>query len=122
MGSFWSHSRLKPLWNTLLTIDLNSICPFKGHGYPFFASQKSIKLGFSARSLAQTFALIYEGAGLEGVSSHSEQRHYNSYFENASWSPQHQHYRYLPLHKSKSVEDCCRVSLINVSNCAGISE
>jgi integrase/recombinase XerD len=27
--------------------------------YPFFASQKSIKLGFNANSLAQTFALIY---------------------------------------------------------------
>ncbi len=39
--------------------------------YPFFASQKSIKLGFSANSLAQTFALIYGGAGLEGASSHS---------------------------------------------------
>ena len=39
--------------------------------YPFFASQKSIKTGFSANSLAQTFALLYEGAGLEGASSHS---------------------------------------------------
>ncbi|NDE05363.1 MAG: site-specific integrase, partial [Flavobacteriia bacterium] len=27
--------------------------------YPFFASQKSIKEGFSANSLAQTFALLY---------------------------------------------------------------
>ena len=42
--------------------------------YPFFASQKSIKTGFSANSLAQTFALIYEGAGLEGASSHSGRR------------------------------------------------
>ena len=42
--------------------------------YPFFASQKSIKTGFSAHSLAQTFALIYEGAGLEGASSHSGRR------------------------------------------------
>ena len=41
--------------------------------YPFFASQKSIKLGFNANSLAQTFALLYEGAGLEG-SSHSGRR------------------------------------------------
>jgi integrase/recombinase XerD len=32
--------------------------------YPFFASQKSVKAGFSANSLAQTFALLYEGAGL----------------------------------------------------------
>ena len=39
--------------------------------YPFFASQKSIKAGFNANSLAQTFALLYEGAGLEGASSHS---------------------------------------------------
>ena len=42
--------------------------------YPFFASQKSIKLGFNANSLAQTFALLYEGAGLEGASSHSGRR------------------------------------------------
>ncbi len=43
-------------------------------GYPFFASQKSIKAGFNANSLAQTFALLYEGAGLEGASSHSGRR------------------------------------------------
>ena len=42
--------------------------------YPFFASQKSIKAGFNANSLAQTFALLYEGAGLEGASSHSGRR------------------------------------------------
>ena len=42
--------------------------------YPFFASQKSIKLGFNANSLAQTFALIYEGAGLEGAISHIGRR------------------------------------------------
>ena len=42
--------------------------------YPFFASQKSIKAGFSANSLAQTFALLYTGAGLEGASSHSGRR------------------------------------------------
>lgn len=42
--------------------------------YPFFASQKSIKTGFSANSLAQTFALLYKGAGLEGASSHSGRR------------------------------------------------
>jgi integrase/recombinase XerD len=42
--------------------------------YPFFASQKSIKAGFSANSLAQTFALLYVGAGLEGASSHSGRR------------------------------------------------
>ena len=42
--------------------------------YPFFASQKSIKTGFSANSLAQTFSLLYEGAGLEGASSHSGRR------------------------------------------------
>lgn len=42
--------------------------------YPFFASQKSIKSGFSANSLAQTFALIYEAAGVEGASSHSGRR------------------------------------------------
>lgn len=42
--------------------------------YPFFASQKSIKSGFSANSLAQTFALLYAGARLEGASSHSGRR------------------------------------------------
>ena len=42
--------------------------------YPFFASQKSVKSGFSANSLAQTFALLYEGAGIEGASSHSGRR------------------------------------------------
>ncbi len=42
--------------------------------YPFFASQKSIKAGFSANSLSQTFALLYAGAGLEGASSHSGRR------------------------------------------------
>jgi integrase/recombinase XerD len=47
---------------------------FIDRSYPFFASQKSIKTGFSANSLAQTFALLYEGAGLEGASSHSGRR------------------------------------------------
>ena len=42
--------------------------------YPFFATQKSIKSGFSANSLSQTIALLYEGAGLEGASSHSGRR------------------------------------------------
>jgi integrase/recombinase XerD len=42
--------------------------------YPFFASQKSIKSGFGSNSLAQTFALLYEGAGVEGASSHSGRR------------------------------------------------
>jgi integrase/recombinase XerD len=42
--------------------------------YPFFASQKSIKSGFSANSLAQTFALLYRAAGVEGASSHSGRR------------------------------------------------
>ena len=42
--------------------------------YPFFASQKSVKSGFNANSLSQTFALLYEGAGLEGASSHSGRR------------------------------------------------
>jgi integrase/recombinase XerD len=37
--------------------------------YPFFASEKSIKAGFSANSLSQTIALLYEGA-----SSHSGRR------------------------------------------------
>ena len=42
--------------------------------YPFFASQKSVKTGFNANSLAQTFALLYAGAGLERASSHSGRR------------------------------------------------
>ena len=42
--------------------------------YPFFARQKSIQLGFNANSLAQAFALIYEGAGVEGASRHSGRR------------------------------------------------
>lgn len=50
--------------------------------YPFFASQKSIKLGFNANSLAQTFALIYEGAGLEGASSHSGRRTFLTHVAN----------------------------------------
>ena len=43
-------------------------------GYPFFASQKSMKSGFGANSLAQAFSLLYEGAGVEGASSHSGRR------------------------------------------------
>ena len=42
--------------------------------YPFFASQKSLKSGFSANSLAQTFATLYSECGLEGASSHSGRR------------------------------------------------
>jgi integrase/recombinase XerD len=42
--------------------------------YPFFANQKSIKSGFSANSLAQTFALIYQASGVEDSSSHSGRR------------------------------------------------
>jgi integrase/recombinase XerD len=42
--------------------------------YPLFASQKSVCVGFSANSLAQTFAQLYAGAGLDGASSHSGRR------------------------------------------------
>jgi integrase/recombinase XerD len=42
--------------------------------YPFVASQKSVKSGFSANSLAQTFALLYRAAGVEGASSQSGSR------------------------------------------------
>ena len=42
--------------------------------YPLFASQKSVREGFSANSLAQTFTLLYAGAGLAGASSHSGRR------------------------------------------------
>lgn len=42
--------------------------------YPFFYSQKSLRAGFSANSLTQTFALMYLGAGIEGATSHSGRR------------------------------------------------
>ena len=35
---------------------------------------KKIREGFNTNSLAQTFALLYAGAGLEGASSHSGRR------------------------------------------------
>ena len=50
--------------------------------YPFFASQKSIRAGFNANSLAQTFALLYEGAGVEGASSPSGRRTFLSNLAN----------------------------------------
>jgi integrase/recombinase XerD len=50
--------------------------------YPFYASQKSIKLGFNANSFEQTFAMIYEGAGLEGASSHSGRRTFLTHLAN----------------------------------------
>ena len=42
--------------------------------YPFFYSQKSLKTGFSANRLTQTFALMYAGAGMEGATSHTGRR------------------------------------------------
>ena len=48
--------------------------PCIDRSYPFFASQKSVKSGFSANSLAQTFALLYKSSGIEGASSHSGRR------------------------------------------------
>jgi integrase/recombinase XerD len=50
--------------------------------YPFFASQKSIQLGFNANSLEQTFALIYEGSGLESGSSHSGRKTFLTHLAN----------------------------------------
>lgn len=47
---------------------------FVDRSYPLFASQKSIKEGFSANSLSQTLTLIYQSAGIEGASSHSGRR------------------------------------------------
>jgi integrase/recombinase XerD len=41
---------------------------------PFFASQKSMKSGFSANSLAQTFSLLYLAAGVESSSNHISRR------------------------------------------------
>ena len=63
--------------STKLKAELNSyIATAKcvERSYPFFATQKSIKQGFSANSLTQTLALLYRGAGLEGASSHSGRR------------------------------------------------
>ena len=92
--------------------------------YPFFASQKSIRAGFNANSLAQTFAVLYAGAGLEGASSHSgrrtffnntgHQRHCHPYLENACWSPQHQHYCCIPVHQPNPVKSSCGIGLIIV--------
>lgn len=42
--------------------------------FPFFYSQKSVRIGFSANSLTQTIALMYLGAGVEGATSHSGRR------------------------------------------------
>lgn len=42
--------------------------------YPFFATQKSIKEGFTPNSLTQTIAKLCRDAGLDGVSSHSFRR------------------------------------------------
>jgi integrase/recombinase XerD len=81
--------------------------------YPFFASQKSIKSGFSANSLAQTFALIYDAAGVEGASSHSGRR---SFFKNAGWASQHQYHSCLPVQQSCSVTGGSGVGLIYSSN------
>jgi integrase/recombinase XerD len=50
--------------------------------YPFFASQKSIRAGFNSNSLAQIFALLYAGAGLEGASSHSGRRTFLTNLDN----------------------------------------
>ena len=48
----------------------------------FFASQKSIKVGFNANRLAQTFILIYEDAGLETASSHIGRRTFLTHLAN----------------------------------------
>ncbi len=42
--------------------------------YPLFASQKSVKSGFSANSLSQTLTQLYVSAGIEGATSHSGRR------------------------------------------------
>jgi integrase/recombinase XerD len=42
--------------------------------YPFFASPKSIKSGISANSLAQAFALLYEGAAIHILKNLAEHR------------------------------------------------
>ena len=90
--------------------------------YPFFASQKSIRAGFKANSLAQTFALLYAGAGLEGASSHSGRRTFLTNLANngtaihilkkACRAPLDQHHRCVPLQQSQPVEGSCRVGLM----------
>ena len=63
--------------NDLLRVELQTYADQTkcvDRSYPFFASQKSVKAGFSANSLSQTFALLYAGAGLAGASSHSGRR------------------------------------------------
>lgn len=50
--------------------------------HPLFASQKSVCVGFSANSLAQTLAQLYAGAGLDGASSHSGRRTFLTSFVN----------------------------------------
>ena len=42
--------------------------------YPLFASPKSIKSGISANSLAQAFALLYEGAAIHILKNLAEHR------------------------------------------------
>ncbi len=42
--------------------------------YPLFARQKKCFVCFSANSLAQTFAQLYAGAGLDSVNSHIGRR------------------------------------------------
>jgi integrase/recombinase XerD len=58
-------TELQAYVNTAKCIDRN---------FPFFATQKSFKEGFSANSLTQTLAALYRGAGLEGATSHSGRR------------------------------------------------
>ena len=50
--------------------------------YPFFASQKSVRAGFSANSLGQALAQIYRAAGFEGASSHSGRRSFLTHLAN----------------------------------------
>ena len=69
--------------------------------YPFFASQKSIKAGFNANSLAQTSALIYEGAGMEGARSHSGRRTFLTHLANQG----------IAIHLLKTLAGHCSISI-----------
>jgi integrase/recombinase XerD len=61
--------------------------------YHFFSSQKSIKKGFSANSLTQTFGQIYRDAGLEGATSHSGRRSFLTNLSNQN----------VPIHLLKTI-------------------
>ena len=71
---------LTPIFYFLQSIFYLRLQPFRNHylrklsAIGLFANQKRVKTGFSASNLAQTLALLYAGAGLEGASCQSGRR------------------------------------------------